>query len=174
MFSRLEGSTDRQDLTCFHGSRSALRRVEGKHREALADAEATIEAGLVLGINQQAVKQAIVEGAEAALELGELDKVEELLALVESVPPGSRSRYLDAHAKRFRARLEADAAKYDEAASIFRRLDIPFWLAVTLLEKSELTGDEESVAEAREIFEGLKATPWLERAAMSATARVPA
>jgi tetratricopeptide (TPR) repeat protein len=174
MFSRLEGSTDLQDLTVFHGSRGAQRRAEGKLHEALADADATIEAGLVLGVNQQSVKQAIIEGVEAALELGEAGKVEELLALVESVPPGSRSRYLDAHARRVRARLERDEAKYDEAASIFRRLSIPFWLAVTLLEKSELTGDEESLAEAREIFEGLEATPWLERAAMSATARVPA
>jgi hypothetical protein len=164
MFSRLEKSTDLQDQTCFFGSRSALRRAEGKLREALADADATIEAGRALGVNQQAVKQAIVEGVEAALALGEVGKVEELLAHVENVPPGSRSRYLDAHAKRVRARLERDEAKYEEAASIFRRLGIPFWLAVTLLERSELTGDEESLAEAREIFEGLKATPWLERA----------
>jgi class 3 adenylate cyclase/tetratricopeptide (TPR) repeat protein len=164
MFSRLEKSTDLQDQTCFFGSRSALRRAEGKLREALADADATIEAGRALGVNQQAVKQAIVEGVEAALALGESDKVEELLAHVESVPPGSRPLYLDAHAKRVRARLERDEAKYDEAASIFRRLSIPFWLAVTLLERAELTGDEDSLAEAREIFEGLKATPWLERA----------
>jgi class 3 adenylate cyclase/tetratricopeptide (TPR) repeat protein len=165
MFSRLEDSTDLQGFTCYHGSRSAVRRAEGKLREALADAEKTIKAGRPLGVNQQAVKQAIVEGVEAALTLGELDTVEELLAHVESVPPGSRPPYLDAHAKRARARLERDEAKYEETASIFRRLGIPFWLAVTLLEKSELTGDEESLAEAREIFERLKAMPWLERAA---------
>jgi tetratricopeptide (TPR) repeat protein len=173
MFSRLEESTDLQDRTCFFGSRSALRRAEGQPREALADAEVTIEAGRTLGVNQQAVKQAIVEGVEAALELGEADKVEELLAHVESVPPGSRPPYLDAHAKRVRARLERDEAKYEEAASIFRRLGIPFWLAVVLLEQAELTGDEASLAEAREIFEGLKATPWLERVAASSVA-VPA
>jgi tetratricopeptide (TPR) repeat protein len=165
MFSRLDGSTDRQDATCYFGSRSALRRADGKLPEALADADATIEAGLPLGVNQQAVKQAIVEGAEAALALGELDRVEELLAHVESVPPGSRSPYLDAHAKRIRARLERDEAKYEEAASIFRRLSIPFWLGVTLLEHAELIGDDDSLAEAREIFESLQATPWLERAA---------
>jgi class 3 adenylate cyclase/tetratricopeptide (TPR) repeat protein len=164
MFSRLEESTDLQDRSCFHGARSAIRRAERKLREALADAEAAIEAGRALGVNQQAVKQGVVEGVEAALALGELDKVEELLAHVESVPPGSRSRYLDAHAKRVRARLERDEAKYEEAASIFRRLNVPFWLAVTLLEQAELTDDEESLAEAREIFAGLKATPWLERA----------
>jgi class 3 adenylate cyclase/tetratricopeptide (TPR) repeat protein len=165
MFSRLEDSTDLQSFTCYHGSRCAIRRAEGKLREALADAQATIEAGrTTLGVNQQAVKQAIVEGVEVALELGEAEQVEELLAHVESVPPGSRPPYLDAHAKRVRARLERDEAKYEEAASIFRRLGVPFWLAVTLLEQAEFTGDEESLAEAREIFEGLKATPWLERA----------
>jgi class 3 adenylate cyclase/tetratricopeptide (TPR) repeat protein len=164
MFSRLDESTDVQEQTCYLGSRSALGRAEGKLRQALADAEATIEAGRTLGIAQQAVKQAIVEGIEAALELGEAHQVEGLLELVESVPLGSRPPYLDAHAKRFRARLERDDAKYAEAASSFRRLGIPFWLAVTLLESAELTGDEESLAEARGIFEDLKATPWLERA----------
>ena len=34
------------------------------------------------------------------------------------MPPGSRPPYLDAHAKRIRARLERDEAKYEEAASI--------------------------------------------------------
>ena len=108
MFSRLEESTDLQGRTCYLGSRSAIHRAEGKLREALVDAEATIEAGRTLGVAQQAVKQAIVEGVEAALDLGESDKVEELLAHVESVPPGSRPPYLDAHAKRFRARLDGD------------------------------------------------------------------
>jgi hypothetical protein len=110
------------------------------------------------------VKQAIVEGVEAALDLSDSDKVEELLEHVESVPPGSRPPYLDAQAKRFRARLDGDPAGYEAAAAGFRKLGIPFWLAVTLLEHAELTGDEESLAEAREIFEGLQATPWLERA----------
>ncbi len=57
------------------------------------------------------------------------------------------------------------------AAATFRELGLPFWLAVTLLEHGEwLTGqgrtdDAESLlAEAREIFERLEATPWLERA----------
>jgi predicted ATPase/class 3 adenylate cyclase len=164
MFSQLEESTDVQGRTCYLGSRSAMRRAEGKLREALVDAEAAIEAGRTLGVAQQAVKQAIVEGVEAALDLSDSDKVEELLEHVESVPPGSRPPYLDAQAKRFRARLDSDPAGYEAAAAGFRKLGIPFWLAVTLLEHAELTGDEESLAEAREIFEGLQATPWLERA----------
>ena len=49
---------------------------------------------------------------------------------------------------------------------------MPFWLALTELEHAEsLIGEgradeaEPLLAEAREIFERLKATPWLERAA---------
>jgi tetratricopeptide (TPR) repeat protein len=163
MFSRLEESTDVQERSCYLGSRAALRRAEGRPQEALADGEATIEAGRTLGIPAQAVKQGLVEAVEAALALGESAKVEELLAHVESVPPGSRPPYLDAQAKRFRARLGGDPSGYEAAAERFRNLGLPFWLAVTLLEHGELTGDESLLAEAREIFERLEARPWLER-----------
>jgi hypothetical protein len=172
MFSRLEESTDVQERSCYLGSRAALRRAEGRPQEALADGEATIEAGRTLGIPAQAVKQGLVEAVEAALALGESAKVEELLAHVESVPPGSRPPYLDAQAKRFRARLTGDGACYEAAAERFRDLGLPFWLAVTLLEHAELTGDESSFAEARETFERLRAMPWLERADALA-ARLP-
>jgi tetratricopeptide (TPR) repeat protein len=163
MFSRLEESTDVQERSCYLGSRAALRRAEGRPQEALADGEATIEAGRTLGIPAQAVKQGLVEAVEAALALGESAKVEELLAHVESVPPGTRPPYLDAQAKRFRARLGGDPSGYEAAAERFRELGLPFWFAVTMLEHAELTGDDLSLAEAREIFEGLRATPWLER-----------
>jgi hypothetical protein len=51
------------------------------------------------------------------------------------------------------------------AAAQFGELRIPFWQAVALLEHGELTGDEVSLAEARAIFEQLRAAPWLERLA---------
>ena len=152
-----------------------MRRAEGRFEEALADAEATIAVSRTLGVPAQSTKQGIVEGVEAALALGKSRKVEELLALVEAVPLGTRPPFLHAQAKRFRARLGRDAVGYEAAADRFRELGLPFWLAVTLLEHGELTGDESSLAEAREIFEGLKATPWLERAASTGvTAKVPA
>ena len=163
MFSRLESSTDVQDVTAYFAERAALRRADGHLRGALEDCEATIEAGRTLGISQQAVKQAIVEGVEIALELGAQDKAEELLALVESVPLGSRPPYLDAHARRFRSLMKGDGAALAVAAEGFRELGIPFSLAVTLLEHAELTADETSLEEAREIFERLDARPWLAR-----------
>ena len=56
MFSRLEESTDVQERSCYLGSRAALRRAEGRSAEALADGEATIEAGRTLGISAPGVK----------------------------------------------------------------------------------------------------------------------
>jgi hypothetical protein len=143
--------------------RACLHRAAGRPREALADGEATIATGRTLGESFQTVKLAYVEAVEAAFSLGEPAKVEELLASIGSIPPGSRSPYLDAQAQRFRARLERDKAGYHGAVKRFRDLGIPFWLAVTLLEQ----GEPEGVVEAREIFGRLEATPWLERAMAS-------
>jgi class 3 adenylate cyclase/tetratricopeptide (TPR) repeat protein len=177
LFSRLEESTDTQELSSYLACRAALQRAEGQLRDALADGEAAIEAGrAAFGISSQSSKQGIVEALEAAIALNESVKIEELLALVEDVPVGSRPPYLDAQAKRFRARLDGDPSGYDAAAERFGELSLPFWLAVTLLEHGELTGDKSSLDEAREIFDGLKATPWLERldAVAPRRAEVPA
>ncbi|MGH3065140.1 MAG: ATP-binding protein, partial [Gaiellaceae bacterium] len=163
MFARHEESSDVQELAGYLAARAALHRAVGRLHESLVDGEAAIEAGRTLGITSQSVKQGIVEAVEAALSLGESTKVEELLAHVESVPPGSRPPYLDAQAKRFRARLDGDPSGYEAAAATFRELCLPFWLAVTLLEHGVLMGDESLLAEARESFEELKAKSWLER-----------
>ena len=169
MFSRLDGSTDVQDRSIFLASRAALHRAEGRPQEALSDGEATIETARILGMAFQGVKWAIVETLEAAFALGESAKVEELLTSIEAVPPGSRPPYLDAQARRFRARLAGDPAGFRAAAARFRELEIPFWLGVTLLE----AGEEPGLAEAREIFERLGATPWLERVSAAASDRQP-
>ncbi len=167
MFSRLDGSTDVQDRSIFLASRAALHRAEGRPQEALSDGEATMETARILGIAFQGVKWAIVETLEAALALGDSAKVEELLTSIEAVPPGSRPPYLDAQARRVRARLAADPAGFRAAAARFRELEIPFWLGVTLLE----AGEEPGLSEAREIFERLGATPWLERVSAAASDR---
>jgi class 3 adenylate cyclase/tetratricopeptide (TPR) repeat protein len=171
MFSRIEDSIDLQERGTYSGSRAVLRRAEGRLREALTDAEATIEASTTFGIASQSAKQGIVEALEAAFVLGEPAKIEELLGSIEAVPPGTRPPYLEAHAQRFRARLAHDVAGYGSATALFRELDLPYYLAVTLLEHGEsLVGQgqaaeaEPLLAEAMEVFERLAATPWLERA----------
>ncbi len=184
MFSRLENSTDRQERSTYLGARAALRRAEGNLREALADAEATIETASTFGISSQGGKQGAVEALEAAFALGESAKVEEVLASIEAVPPGTRPPYLDAQARRFRARLAQDSGGYEAAAGRFRELELPFHLAVTLLEHGQTLVDQGQAsradalfAEAAEIFGRLEARPWLERVTAVAAeqqARVPA
>jgi hypothetical protein len=122
------------------------------------------------------VEQGLVEALEAAIALGDRDAARDLLASIEAIPPGRRPPYMDAHGHRFRGRLDGDPANLELAAARFRDIGIPFWLAVTLLEHGELTGDESLLAEAREVFERLEAQPWLARldGVMSARAGVPA
>jgi len=142
-----------------------------------------------MGITLDAVKESFALAVQAALELDRLDKADELLSIVERLPPGLRPQFLNAHVARFRAQLalrrgEADEAErlFKRAGGLFQELAVPFHLAVTQLEHGEwlvAQGRAEEaqplLAEAREIFERLQATPWLERAAKTTlTEREPA
>src|SRR5207244_2031007 len=125
----------------------------------------------------EAVKQGFIVAVEAALALGGPGRAEEFVGLVEGVPPGERPPLLTAQASRFRARLamvgaatEDVVAGFKTAGGMFRELDTPFWLAVTLLEHGEWLASQDRndeatplLGEAREIFERLEARPWLER-----------
>ena len=165
LFSRLADSPDLQDLGCYYAATAVLRRAEGRLEEAVAAGVRTLESVPVFGLSFQSPKHGLVDAVEAALALGDSARAEELLALVEDLPPGQRPPYLDAHAKRIRSRMSADAAGFEAAARLFRERSIPFWVGVTSLEHAELTGSDESRAEALEIFERLGARPWIERAA---------
>jgi hypothetical protein len=125
-----------------------------------------------LGTTFLTKKLAIVQALEAAFECGDGQTLEEQLVMIESLRPGERPPLLDAHARRFRAKLSGDEAGFAAAAERFRKLEMTFWLAVTELEQAELLAErgreaeaEPLLAEAREIFARLGATPWLERAA---------
>jgi tetratricopeptide (TPR) repeat protein len=189
LYEPLRDSSDLQKRMMFVAASATVARAEGRLEEAL---DRGVEAAELSRSTEkeasQAIKQGLVQAIEAALALGETRRAEELVASVEAVPPGLRSPYLGAQALRFRARLSAsdDAAfeSFDTAAKQFRELGIPFWLAVAQLEHGErlIAADRASdaeplLAEAREIFGRLEATPWLERvtaAARTHQARVPA
>jgi hypothetical protein len=117
-----------------------------------------------------------------------MGKVQELIGVVEAVAPGKRPPVMEAQALRTRARLAATRdekeeveAGFKEATGLFRELSLPFWMAVTLLEHGEwLAGHdrveqaEAQLFEARQIFERLKARPWLDRLErVTQIARVP-
>jgi ATP/maltotriose-dependent transcriptional regulator MalT len=171
LFDHLEGSSDQQDRASRLAARASLRLADGRLTDAIADAETAIDAASTLGYGQQGAKHALTVALEAALALGDEAKARALIAIVEEAPPGRRAPYLEAQAQRFRARLDGDLAGFEAAERIFREHELPFWLAVTRLEHAEaLAADgradeaEPLLAEARETFDSLAATPWLERA----------
>ena len=168
MFARLEHSTDLQDRCTWLSATAVLRRGEGRYEEAISAGTATIDAARVLGTTFQSVKHGVAAAIESALALGDDGKAQELLNFVDGLPSGGRPPFLESQARRFRARMAEDPDGLEAAAQLFRDLEAPFPLAVTLLEHAELTGSEPSLAEAREIFERLGAAPWLERVAAAA------
>jgi class 3 adenylate cyclase/tetratricopeptide (TPR) repeat protein len=180
-FEELEGSSDVQMRAGYDTAQAAVLLAEQRPDEALAAAERSVSARDALGIAAQDVKHAIRHALEASLTLGRRDRAEELVALVERLPIGLRPPFLDATAHRFRARLAGDAPAADTdfvaAASGLRRLELPFHLALVLLEHGEwlaARGRPEDaqalLAEARDTFERLQAQPWLERVDAAAPA----
>ncbi len=149
-------------------------RAEGKLREALETAESALEGRAHLGITFLTVKLALVEALEAAFALGETDRVQEFLGIVDALRPGECPPLLEAQAHRFRAKLNAEEADFRAAATLFGELEMQFWLAVTLVEHGELLVEqgrtetaEPLLAQAHETFERLGAAPWLERTAQA-------
>jgi class 3 adenylate cyclase/tetratricopeptide (TPR) repeat protein len=175
-FGQLPASPDLQDRSNFAVARAHLLQAQGKHADALAAAEEALRGRETFGLGHEAVKGAFGEAVAAAFALGDLDKVEELLAIVEGEVVGKRPPILQAQAIRTRARLAAsrggDSVEegFREAAALFRELSVPFWTAVTLLEHGEWLlqqnrSDEATplLLEARDVFGRLRARPWLDR-----------
>ncbi|MFL5961730.1 MAG: ATP-binding protein [Gaiellaceae bacterium] len=176
LFAEFETSADVQERSQIHFAEATLLLAEGRNVEALAAAEAALDSRVSVGLSFEAVKESFVVAMEAALALDDVERVEQLMTIVDTLPPGGSSRFLEAQALRFRARLAArdgDQAAGDlfaHAGRRFREIRFPFYLAVTLLEHGEwlASGDqgadaEPPLAEARQIFEQLDAAPWLER-----------
>ncbi|MGN6380067.1 MAG: hypothetical protein ACTHNU_14030 [Gaiellales bacterium] len=174
-YAPLETSIDVQDRTGFKAGTAALAYAEGRYEDALDAGLAAIREHTVIGINAQAVKQAILWTAESAHAFDRMDVFDEVLALVERQPAGLRSPVLDAHALRLRARTAGDldtaAARYAAAAALYDDRRIRFWAAVARLEHAEALADRggdpaqarRMLDEARETFVELRAAPWVVR-----------
>jgi hypothetical protein len=173
-FDALGRELDVQAQGGMAAAAAALQVATGELVQGLASGERSLAAREAMGIGAQDVKQGYLHALEAGLALGDREKVEELLAMVEDVPVGLQPPLLAALTRRFRARLAGDDLSADghyvAAASQLRGLELPFHLAVVLLEHGEWlvardrAGDADPLlAEARETFERLGATPWLER-----------
>jgi class 3 adenylate cyclase len=188
LLAELETSADVQERGCYHWGASRLALAQRDPALALRLAETAWATWELNGFSHEAVKEPFVVAVEAALALDDLAKAEELLTVVESLPLGRQPQFLRAQASRFRGRLatlkqDADEAErgFKGAAGLFREIAVPFYLAVVELERGEwLAGQGRSeeaellLVEAREIFEWLEATPWLERVGSRVGAEVSA
>jgi tetratricopeptide (TPR) repeat protein len=172
-----ESSNDIQVRPLLAAIHAVVLGAEGHRPDALAAGEEAFEARRSLAATHQCVKVGFVEAVEAAFGLGDLDKVEQLVATVEALRPGEVAPFMRAQTSRFRARLaaaqgddEGVEGRFKHAVSLFREFGVPFWLAATELEHAEWLAaqgraDEAQplLDEAREIFTRLEARPWLER-----------
>ncbi len=154
---------------------AALLLAEKRPADALEHAEAAIGERALLGILN--LKGALQFALEAACALGETAKLDQLIGMIEALPPGHTSPALRALAARYGSRRAALRSErdveegFEVAAGIYRELGWPFTLAVVQFEHADwlagegLAGEAEPLlAEATETFERLEATPWLERA----------
>jgi class 3 adenylate cyclase/tetratricopeptide (TPR) repeat protein len=178
-FAELESSADVQEQSQMHLAKARFLQAEGRHAEALRSAESALAMRVATGVRYESVKEAFPVAVEAAFALGDIAKAMDLIELVASMPPGESQRFLTAHAARFQAWLASRrgvsgeaTALFSDAVDLFRSLRYPLYLAVTLLESAEwlisidCNGDAEPLlVEARALFEGLRAEPWLERTA---------
>lgn len=158
-------------------ARCAVLRAEGRDREALDILADRIGQGEGRWDYTDLSRWAFVEGVEAAFAVGDLQVVRRQLAGAALSPSATTSTIMEAHALRFRARLDAregrdaDVARTSLAAiAMFEQRQMPFWVAVTRLELGEwmLQHGRRDEAEgllgpARTAFVELAATPWIER-----------
>jgi len=171
-----------QVRAAFAMAEAVLLHARGEYARALARGEDAFGARETLGPSANPVKQGFIWAVESALSLGDLERADQILATAESFRPGEVTPSLQAQMQRLRSRLAATGGPADPAsvepgfkmaAGMFRELGMPFWLAVTLLEHGEwLTGRDRPgeagplFEEAGQIFERLKARPWIERVAV--------
>src|SRR5207247_1356008 len=128
---------------------------EGRAREALAAAQQAMTVGELFGVRHPIVKLAFVEAVEAAFALDDLAQVAELVEGFERMPPRDRPPSVEGHCARFAARLAARRGDVDavepgliRATALFRDLSMPFYVAVTQLERGEWLAGQARTDEA--------------------------
>jgi len=186
LFAEMADSAEIQERMGYGCCRAVLLLDAGDLPEAIRSAEIALAARGYLGVASEAVKEAFVISLEGAFGMDDMAKVEELLEVVGTLPPGERTQFLDAQWTRFRARLDVRREetqhvedRFKGSVASLRELSAVFHLAGTLLDfgtwltaEGRLEDAEPILDEAREIFERLEAKPWLERLEKVAPARV--
>jgi class 3 adenylate cyclase len=156
-------SSDVQARASALEARATILRAERRHLEAVEAAEEALEQWRTMGEQHYAI-ESLADAAQAAFDLGDLELAERFLERAAAWPLIERRPLLDAHEARLRAKLlaargEDGSAAFVEAVELFRKLESPFWIAVTLIEAAENRVDAEEAAalraEAEAMFERL-------------------
>jgi hypothetical protein len=165
------GQSENADFAAGYLSLEAgLLVMEGRPKEALSASWRALQ------IHGEAGPPGWIrfEAFETAAAVDDGDEIRKLLALLDALTAAELTPPLRAQQARFRARLPEYNAESELAAAeqLFREHEAPFHLAVVQAEHAAwLTAQNRSdeaeplLAEARETFERLQATPWLDRLA---------
>ena len=176
-FAALADSADVQERAEYQTALATMRAATGDLASAREAAEAAIDAAGDLGPDDYRVASSRVIAIDAAVALGDLDGAEALIAASGVDRAGQRRHFKLAQAMRARAALDVargDSAGVEDARKgaigLFREIDYPFWTAVMLYEHASWLLDQQRTSDAapflvdaRLIFEGLGAMPWVER-----------
>jgi tetratricopeptide (TPR) repeat protein len=167
-------SDDLQARAIYAVVRAVAANANGEQRQALVFAREAFDLRDALSHRHGAVKWSYPIAVSTALDVGDLGAAEELVSSVEAWKPGQISPLMRAMTERFRACLAPDEpetdARFKSATGLLREIGAPFHRACTMLDHARWLvangrmGDAEPLlTEAREIFEELRAVPWLAR-----------
>ncbi len=175
-------SDDVQARAIYAVVRAVAADANGERRQALVFAREAFDLRDALSHRHGAVKWSYPIAVSTALDVGDIGAAEELVSTVEAWKPGQVSPLMRAMTERFRACLAPDEpetdARFKSATGLLREIGAPFHRACTMLDHARWLvakgmGDAEPLlTEAREIFEELRAVPWLARLDAIASSRV--
>jgi class 3 adenylate cyclase/predicted ATPase len=182
----LRASEDPQDRSMVSTAEAFTATARRQPQDVLRYTRAVLADADALGISHNSLRWAWPLAARAAFELQDTVAAHDLMALLDSYPPGYIPPMLRAERDLAGARLAAHggdpgaAAIFATVISSLRELNIPYHLAGGLLDQADhLTGlgDAEAAAlaidEARDIAHRLRCQPLLGRAAVVAPAGIP-
>ena len=161
-----EEDADAQDRSGYLAIEAMVSNAEGRHEAAL-DAALTLIDGPLTAVAQVGWENAL----EAAHALGKADVLRDLVERIERMAPGELPPTLRAYATRYRAHLGDDPdQRFRAAAAAFREYGVVVPAAQVQTEHAEwllAQGRAEAadalLAEARPVFERVRARRWLER-----------
>ena len=172
VFGHLEGRSNFRTARSMRRARAALAYADGRHASALGHGLAAVESAGPLGMGFQSVKQGFVVGGRGRARCSASSAAPtssspwSTSSRRASVRPSSRLR-----SQRFRARMSDERGRLQGCRGRLPRVQLPVLArgdaarARRMARAHGRTAESEPLlAEAREIFERLEATPWLERA----------